>query len=119
MSDQRKRLPVESWRTTSETRIWPGRRWCRRGGELNGSAEKVALLGDGFAGVEADAHAERRGRMLDGVGVAAALDGDRALDSAGGRVERRHDAVARVLDLGAAVALRASRTMLLCARTSC
>ena len=85
MSDQRKRLPVGELADyiRDEDLAGAGAR-ADAAGELNGGAEEVALLGDGFAGVEADAHAERCRGVLDGVGVAAALDGDGALDRAGG-----------------------------------
>src|SRR3990172_8448196 len=75
-------------------------------GQLDGGAEQVLVLGDRLAGVEADAHADW---LLPLCVVAASeglLDSDRALQGMRGGGERRHDAVARVLDLIGAVGLQ-------------
>ena len=71
-------------------------------GELDGGAEEIVAFGYGLAGAHADADVDGVvGRLA--VLVERALDRDRGFDGAGDRRERRHDPVAGVLDLVAAV----------------
>ena len=66
------------------------------GGELDGAAEVVVVLGDGLAGVEADADADLAARQV-------ALDLEASVDGAHGAREGGEDAVAGVFDFVAAV----------------
>ena len=66
------------------------------GGELDGGAEEVIVLGDGFACVKADADAYLTACQV-------ALNLERGFDGADGGGEGGHDAVAGVFHLATAV----------------
>ncbi len=76
------------------------------GGQLDGGAEQVFLLGHRLPRVEADAYADGDVGVRFVVLGESTLDGDGAFQGAARRSEGGHDAVAGVLDLGAAVGLQ-------------
>src|SRR5439155_716192 len=79
----------------------------RMGGDprrrLHGAAEEVLTFRDRLARIETDAHPDGGVGLVRVVSGDGLLHGDGALDGARSRPERGHDAVAGVLDLGAAV----------------